>query len=225
MNQLAVDGSAAASTASPPTRTVFVTHEDEQGKTHVTFGDGFNGACLPTGMNNIVASYRVGAAPPAPARRARSTSAPAADPGLRSLRNPDCTDRRRRSRSAPDAFARSAPRSVLTFDRAISLDDYRQSRHRRRASSAGRRPTASIRLRSGPRLTVWVGRRCRRGGRAQTAIAADSRSQPRRCQFAGNRHRCLVGLTYVRDPPRSRRRRAGARSTRRCSILIPGCSA
>ncbi len=40
------------------TTQIFVLREDETGKTHVQFGDGVNGARLPTGTNNVVATYR-----------------------------------------------------------------------------------------------------------------------------------------------------------------------
>src|SRR5262249_8388679 len=51
----------------PADATVFVTREDDEGKTHVMFGDGVNGARLPTGTNNVVATYRIGAGAAAPA--------------------------------------------------------------------------------------------------------------------------------------------------------------
>ena len=49
-----------------PNATVFVTREDNQGATHVMFGDGVNGARLPTGVNNVVATYRIGAGAASP---------------------------------------------------------------------------------------------------------------------------------------------------------------
>lgn len=51
----------------PPGAKVFVLREDDSGKTHVTFGDGVNGALLPTGANNVVATYRYGAGAAVPA--------------------------------------------------------------------------------------------------------------------------------------------------------------
>ena len=78
---------------------VFVLREDDQGQTHVMFGDGVNGALLPTGANNVVATYRYGAGEPAPARRNPHRRA---DPAARPKRGaqPAATNRRRRSRSA-----------------------------------------------------------------------------------------------------------------------------
>ncbi len=37
--------------------------QDEQGRASAIFGDGEHGACLPSGMENVVASYRSGIGP------------------------------------------------------------------------------------------------------------------------------------------------------------------
>ena len=65
----------------PTNAQVFVLREDDQGQTHVTFGDGVNGALLPTGTNNIVATYRYGAGAAAPDRRDADRGADADSPG------------------------------------------------------------------------------------------------------------------------------------------------
>jgi hypothetical protein len=106
----------------PRNAQVFVLREDDSGKTHVTFGDGFNGALLPTGTNNVVATYRYGAGAAAPAAETL-TVIQSPQPGLKALRNPlqptggaDADD--------PARLKSLAPRSVLTFGRAVSKDDY-----------------------------------------------------------------------------------------------------
>ncbi|WP_158891563.1 putative baseplate assembly protein [Amycolatopsis anabasis] len=43
-----------------PAEKVYVTGADRTGRTTVTFGDGVHGARLPTGHENVVASYRIG---------------------------------------------------------------------------------------------------------------------------------------------------------------------
>ena len=64
-----------------------MTREDEQGQTHVVFGDGKNGARLPTGVNNVVASYRYGSGAAVPAAGSL-TVVLKPQPGLRSIKNP-----------------------------------------------------------------------------------------------------------------------------------------
>ena len=105
-----------------PGAKVFVTREDDQARTHVRFGDGLNGARLPTGVNNVVASYRYGsgAAVPAPGS---ITVILQPVPGLASVLNPVPVG----GGSDPDPPAKirvDAPRSVLTFGRAVSAADY-----------------------------------------------------------------------------------------------------
>ncbi len=106
----------------PHDATVFVTREDDEQKTHVVFGDGTNGARLPTGHDNVVARYRFGSGADAPAAGALTVIAKPY-PGLRALRHPVAGG----GGSDPDPanqIRRYAPRSVLTFGRAISADDY-----------------------------------------------------------------------------------------------------
>ena len=101
---------------------IFTTREDSSQNTWVSFGDGVNGALLPTGKNNIVATYRIGggaASPPA----GKLTVIAQSYPGLRSVVNPVAVS----GGSDPDpaSLVKSyAPRSVLTFGRAVSVFDY-----------------------------------------------------------------------------------------------------
>lgn len=101
---------------------VFVLREDDAGATHVTFGDGVNGALPATGVNNILATYRYGGGAGAPATDTL-TVIKTPQPGLKALRNPlaptggaDPDD--------PKRLRSLAPQSVLTFGRAVAKDDY-----------------------------------------------------------------------------------------------------
>ncbi|UWE11801.1 baseplate J/gp47 family protein [Actinacidiphila bryophytorum] len=104
-----------------PGEQVFVTREDEQGRTHVMTGDGVRGARLRTGAV-VTATYRVGAgAAVPPAGSLTQIRTPVGN--LVAVRNPvppggGC-DADPRDRVRVDG-----PRSVLTFGRAVSGDDY-----------------------------------------------------------------------------------------------------
>ncbi|GHJ47487.1 hypothetical protein Cs7R123_48290 [Catellatospora sp. TT07R-123] len=104
-----------------PAEQVFVTREDEQGRTHVRTGDGVNGARLPTGAH-VVASYRVGSGALAPPAGALTQALrPAAN--LAALRNPVGAGGGA-DPDPPERVRDLAPASVLTFGRAVSSDDY-----------------------------------------------------------------------------------------------------
>jgi hypothetical protein len=106
----------------PPNAQVFVTREDDRNKTHVQFGDGVNGARLPSGTNNVVASYRYGSGAESPDAGTLSVILQSW-PGLKSIVNPVAVG----GGSDPDPISKIktyAPQSVLTFGRAISANDY-----------------------------------------------------------------------------------------------------
>jgi hypothetical protein len=104
-----------------PDEAVFETHEDDQGRTHVRTGTGETGRRLPAGAP-VTASYRVGsgaAVPPAGALTQVLTGVP----NLRGVRNPVPPSGGADPEPATQ-IRRLAPRSALTFGRAISGDDY-----------------------------------------------------------------------------------------------------
>jgi len=88
----------------------------------VMFGDGVNGARLPTGINNVVATYRAGAGAASPPA-GKVTAIAKSYPGLRSVLNPVAVSGGS-DPDQPDQVRRDAPRSVLTFGRAVSVFDY-----------------------------------------------------------------------------------------------------
>jgi hypothetical protein len=105
----------------PPDAQVFVTFEDDEQKTHAKGGDGVNGAAFPTGAP-IVARYRIESGLDAPAPGALTTIAKPF-PGLRAVHYP-VAGGGGADPDPRDQIRRYAPRSVLTFGRAIAADDY-----------------------------------------------------------------------------------------------------
>jgi predicted phage baseplate assembly protein len=101
---------------------VFATREDDEQRTHVRFGDGVNGARLPAGADNVVADYRVGSGARVPPI-GTLTAVLRPQPGLASIRNPIAPGGGA-DPDPPEHIRRYAPRSVLTFGRAVSGDDY-----------------------------------------------------------------------------------------------------
>jgi hypothetical protein len=109
----------------PPTATVYVvTRSPDGATTTVTFGDGADGARLPTGTDNVHASYRFGGgALSPPAKRLETILRPQAN--LASIENPVAVTPGADPEPA-DAVRTAAPASVTTFGRAISAGDYEQ---------------------------------------------------------------------------------------------------
>lgn len=106
----------------PADARIFVTREDDDAKTHVQFGDGVNGARLPSGVDNVVAAYRYGSGSEAPDVGSLSVILQPL-PGVQAIRSPVAVG----GGADPDPFdqiRRYAPQSVMTFGRAISGDDY-----------------------------------------------------------------------------------------------------
>jgi hypothetical protein len=106
----------------PANAQVFTTREDSNQITYVDFGDGVNGARVPTGTNNVVATYRYGAGAKSPAA-GKLTVIAQSYPGLKSVLNPVAVS----GGSDPDPpsmLKQFAPRSVLAFGRAVSVFDY-----------------------------------------------------------------------------------------------------
>ncbi|MEU4244754.1 baseplate J/gp47 family protein [Actinoplanes sp. NPDC026619] len=104
-----------------PAEPIFETWEDDEGRTHIRTGAGETGRRLPTGAA-VVATYRVGsgAAVPPPGTLTQLLDAV---PNLRGVRNPVPPGGGADPEPAAE-IRRLAPRSVLTFGRAISGDDY-----------------------------------------------------------------------------------------------------
>ncbi|HEY0480557.1 MAG TPA: baseplate J/gp47 family protein [Kofleriaceae bacterium] len=105
-----------------PDDRVFLVRQTDDGRSLVTFGDGIRGARLPSGGNNVVASYRHGAGAAAPpAGSIKQLARPL--PGIRAVVNPVAaaggTDA-----EGPDEIRARAPRSALLLGRAVSLVDF-----------------------------------------------------------------------------------------------------
>ena len=106
-----------------PQEHIFVTRTDDNGVTTVEFGDGVKGACLSTGQNNIQAVYRKGIGLGGLLKAGQLTSLLTRPLGIKSAINPEDTTGAQDPESLADART-NAPLTVLTLDRAVSLQDY-----------------------------------------------------------------------------------------------------
>jgi len=102
---------------------VYVTQLDDSGARTVMFGDGKNGARLPSGQENIRARYRRGLGSAGNLLKGQVNVALSRPPGLKEVRNPlpatggDDPD-------SAEAIRRNLPLGLTTLGRVVSLSDY-----------------------------------------------------------------------------------------------------
>lgn len=105
-----------------PRDRAFVTDVDDDGATTVRFGDGKRGARPPSGVENVRAAYRVGIGTAGNVKPGQLSLLVTRPLGTRGVTNPLPAAGGADPESRDDARA-NAPRTVLTFDRVVSLVD------------------------------------------------------------------------------------------------------
>jgi hypothetical protein len=108
---------------SGPGDRVYVVRADADGKVTLTFGDGVTGARLPTGSENVTATYRVGIGLAGVLPAERLTLLLTRPLGVRGVGNPLPTGLAA-DPDAPEALRRNAPDAARRLDRVVSLADY-----------------------------------------------------------------------------------------------------
>jgi hypothetical protein len=134
-----------------PTAQVFDTLNEPGGNTDVWFGDGVEGAMLPTGQNNIQANYRIGSGLAGNVGVGTITTLVDRPLGVSGVTNPMASTGGQDPQSVNDIRA-NAPLSVLTLGRAVSIVDYQNFS----ASFAGIAKAYAIWIPSGPGRGVFV---------------------------------------------------------------------
>jgi hypothetical protein len=106
-----------------PTERAYTVNVDEQRRNFVVFGDGDRGARLPTGVNNVRATYRTGIGKDGNVGRDKLTQLVTRPLGLKSVTNPLPAE----GGTDPEAEGvarRTMPLGTRTLGRAVSLRDY-----------------------------------------------------------------------------------------------------
>jgi predicted phage baseplate assembly protein len=106
-----------------PRDRIYVVRIADDGKATVLFGDGKNGARVPTGHENVRAVYRKGIGHEGLLKAEQLTLLLTQPLGLESVTNPEATERAVDPQMFADA-RENAPMTVLTLDRVVSLQDY-----------------------------------------------------------------------------------------------------
>lgn len=106
-----------------PDERIYTLRQSDDGKTTVRFGDGVNGARLPTGVENVAARYRIGTGQGGMVKAAQVSLLMDRLLGLKSVLNPQPPSGAEDPETLERARA-SAPKTVLTLDRIVSLRDF-----------------------------------------------------------------------------------------------------
>ena len=106
-----------------PDERIYTLRLDEDGRTTITFGDGKTGARLPTGSENVKASYRKGLGSDGILDAYRLNQLMSRPLGIKAAENQLATSGAGDSEKLADA-RKNAPLSVLTMDRVVTLQDY-----------------------------------------------------------------------------------------------------
>jgi len=105
------------------TEHAFTVATDERGRDFVVFGDGFRGARLPSGVNNVRATYRKGLGVDGNVASEKLTQLMSRPLGLKSVSNPLAAQGGTDPEVA-DTARTSIPLTTRTLGRAVSLLDY-----------------------------------------------------------------------------------------------------
>lgn len=105
-----------------PTDQVYLVQTDNEGNTRITFGDGINGARLPSGVDNVVATYRSGIGVAGNLAAGKISLLKTRPLGIQAVNNP-LPATGGADRENQDQVRERAPLTVRTLDRIVSLQD------------------------------------------------------------------------------------------------------
>ena len=134
-----------------PSAQVFATLNQSDGTTEVIFGDGVEGATLPTGQNNLQAKYRIGSGSSGNVAAGSLTTLMDRPLGVSGVINPQGATGGQDAQSIDDVRS-NAPQTVLTLGRAVSITDYQSYA----ATFAGVSKAYAIWIPSGPGRGVFL---------------------------------------------------------------------
>ena len=134
-----------------PSQRVYTTLNQSDGTTDVIFGDGVEGATLPTGTNNLQANYRIRSGSSGNVGTGALTTLMDRPLGVSGVTNPSPATGGQDPQSIDDIRS-NAPQTVLTLGRAVSITDYQNYV----STFAGIAKAYAIWIPSGPGRGVFI---------------------------------------------------------------------
>ena len=129
----------------------YITKTDDDAKTSLIFGDGQHGARLPSGTENVKATYRFGIGKPGNVNAQRISLLATKPLGVKSVINP-LPATGGADQEGRDQARENAPLAVMALDRLVSVQDYADFAR----TFAGVGKASAIRLSDGRRELVHV---------------------------------------------------------------------
>jgi len=136
-----------------PTERAYVLSTDEQGRDFTVFGDGVRGARLPSGVNNVRATYRKGLGAGGNVAADKLTQLMTPMLGLKGVSNPLAAEGGTDPEPA-DAARRSIPLNTRTLGRAVSVLDYED--FARAFSGIAKAQAQVLHLAAGPTVVITL---------------------------------------------------------------------
>jgi hypothetical protein len=136
-----------------PTQRAFALERDERGRLSAVFGDGVRGARLPSGVNNVRATYRKGLGEQGNVGPDKLTQLMSRPLGLKSVSNP-LPATGGNDPEPVDAARASMPLATRTLGRAVSLLDYED--FARAFSGIAKARAQVLRLATGPVVAITI---------------------------------------------------------------------
>jgi hypothetical protein len=136
-----------------PTQRAFVLERDERGRMIAVFGDGVRGARLPSGVNNVRATYRKGLGAQGNVGPDKLTQLMSRPLGLKSVSNP-LPATGGNDPEPVEAARASMPLATRTLGRAVSLLDYED--FARAFSGIAKARAQVLRLATGPVVAITI---------------------------------------------------------------------
>jgi hypothetical protein len=137
----------------PPTERAYTLDVDEQGRNFILFGDGTRGARLPSGVNNVRATYRKGLGKDGNVAAEKLTQLITRPLGLKSVSNPLAAQGGTDPEPA-SAARQSIPLTTRTLGRAVSLLDYED--FARGFSGIAKAQAQVLQLTAGPTVAITI---------------------------------------------------------------------
>lgn len=106
-----------------PSDRKFIARTDDEAETTVVFGNGVQGARLPTGQENVKATYRNGIGKPGNVKAGQITLLTTRPLGVKDVTNPIRASGGA-DKESRDSARKNAPLAVMALDRLVSTQDY-----------------------------------------------------------------------------------------------------